>query len=91
MIVAASYRTDISAFFSDWFRARLAEGHCDVKNPYGGKPYRVALRGVGVEGFVFWARNAAPFAPAREDVAALGLPFCTHSLDSVHPRPNDER
>lgn len=89
MIVSASYRTDIPAFFSDWFRARLAEGHCDVKNPYGGKPYRVALRGDGVDGFVFWTRNAAPFAPALDDVAALDLPFCIQFTVTGYPRALD--
>ena len=36
MIVSASYRTDIPAFYGDWFRRRLAEGAVRVANPYGG-------------------------------------------------------
>ena len=75
MIVSASYRTDIPAFHADWFRARLADGVCRVANPYGGKPFSVALRGDGVDGYVFWTRNTAPFADAFDDVAALGLPI----------------
>ncbi|MGB0631087.1 MAG: DUF1848 domain-containing protein [Alphaproteobacteria bacterium] len=89
MIVSASYRTDIPAFFADWFRARLADGYCEVKNPYGGKPYRVALRGSGVDGFVFWTRNAAPFAAALDDVAALGLPFVVQFTVTGYPRALD--
>ena len=75
MIISAGYRTDVPAFHADWFRARLADGVCEVANPYGGKPSAVALRGDGVDGYVFWTRSAAPFAAAFDDVAALNLPF----------------
>tara|TARA_R110002126_G_scaffold5452_2_gene28744 strand:- start:4137 stop:5012 length:876 start_codon:yes stop_codon:yes gene_type:complete len=89
MIVSASYRTDIPAFFADWFRARLAAGAVEVANPYGGKPFRVALRGDGVDGYVFWTRNAAPFADAFDDVAALSLPFVVQYTITGYPRALD--
>lgn len=89
MIVSASYRTDIPAFFADWFRAALAEGSCAVANPYGGKPFRVALRGDGVDGYVFWTRNAAPFAAALGDVTELGLPFVVQFTVTGYPRAID--
>lgn len=86
MIVSASYRTDIPGFHADWFRARLADGVCAVANPYGGKPSSVALRGDGVDGYVFWTRNAAPFAAAFDDVAALNLPFVVQYTVTGYPR-----
>lgn len=89
MIVSASYRTDIPAFHAAAFRARLAAGYCDVKNPYGGKPARVALRGPGVDGYVFWTRNAAPFGAALEDVATLGLPIVVQFTVTGYPRALD--
>lgn len=89
MIVSASYRTDIPAFFADWFRARLADGVCEVKNPYGGKPYRVSLAAPECDGFVFWTRNAAPFSAAFDDVAALGLPFVVQFTVTGYPRALD--
>lgn len=89
MIISASYRSDIPAFHADWFRARLAEGACTVKNPYGGKPSSVVLRGDGVDGYVFWTRNAAPFAAAFDDVAALGLPFVVQFTATGYPRVFD--
>ena len=36
MIVSASYRTDIPAFYARWFLRRLKAGYCIVANPYGG-------------------------------------------------------
>lgn len=89
MIVSASYRTDIPAFHADWFRARLADGVCTVANPYGGKPSSIALRGDGVDGYVFWTRNAAPFAAAFDDVAAHGLPFIVQFTVTGYPRSLD--
>jgi len=89
MIVSASYRTDIPAFFADWFRARLEAGFCDVANPYGGRPYRVRLGPEDAAGFVFWTRNAAPFFPALADVAAQGRPFVVQFTVTGYPRALD--
>ncbi|MAS84474.1 MAG: DNA repair photolyase, partial [Erythrobacteraceae bacterium] len=32
MIVSASYKTDIPAFYGDWLLKRLSEGSCRVRN-----------------------------------------------------------
>ncbi len=86
MIVSASYRTDIPAFYGEWFRRRLAEGVARVANPYGGQPYEVPLRGPGCDGFVFWTRNIAPFRDALAEVAAHDLPFVVHATITGYPR-----
>jgi hypothetical protein len=86
MIVSASYRTDIPAFYGDWFLGRLEAGACEVANPYGGPAYRVPLVGPEAEGFVFWTRNIAPFGAALEAVAARGLPFVVHYTITGYPR-----
>jgi hypothetical protein len=91
VIVSASYRTDIPAFYADWFRRRLAAGAARVKNPYGGPDTRVPLHpgragGPGCDGFVFWTRNLDPFWPALEEVRALGLPFVVQFTLTAYPR-----
>ncbi len=83
MIVSASYRTDIPAFYAAWFAQRLALGHIMVANPYGGRPYRVALRGDDVDGFVFWSRNMLPF---RNNLAILAAPFMVQYTITGYPR-----
>ncbi len=75
MIVSASYRTDIPAFYGTWFGRRLEAGFCRVRNPYGGQTYEVALAGAAVDGFVFWTRNVAPFLPQLAEVQRRGTPF----------------
>ncbi len=89
MIVSASYRADIPAFFADWFRGRLTAGFCEVGNPYGGRPYRVGLGPDEAEGFVFWTRNAAPFRPALEDLSAEDRPFVVQFTVTGYPRALD--
>ncbi|MDA0369104.1 MAG: DUF1848 domain-containing protein [Proteobacteria bacterium] len=85
MIVSASYRTDIPAFYGDWFAQRLAAGFCTVKNPYGSAPYRVALRGPEVDGFVFWTRNARPFLPVLDALAGEGIPCVVQYTITDYP------
>ena len=86
MIVSASYRTDIPAFYGEWFRQRLQAGFCQVANPYGGPPSTVPLTAESVDGFVFWTRNAAPFAEALAEVAAGGIPFVVQYTITAYPR-----
>ena len=54
MIISASYRTDIPAFYGDWFLRRVTAGYCRVVNPYNGQVNQVSLDRDQVDGFVFW-------------------------------------
>lgn len=87
MIVSASYRTDIPAFYGDWFLARLRAGHCTVANPYGGKPYTVSLNGPDVDGFVFWTRNLASFSPISAELRRLEHGFVVQMTITGYPKP----
>ena len=89
MIVSASYKTDIPAFFGPWFAARMAAGWVQVKNPYGGKPRIVSLAPADVEAFVFWTRNAGPFSATLADLAARGVPFVVQFTVTGYPRAID--
>ena len=61
MIVSVSRRTDIPAFYSDWFFQRLREGYAITRNPMNPKQLRrVELTVDAVDGFVFWSKNPAP-------------------------------
>jgi hypothetical protein len=85
MIVSASYRTDIPAFYAPWFLNRLAAGFCRVANPYGGAPYEVSLRPGAVDGFVLWTRNLRPLAPHLETVSERA-PFTVQFTVTGYPR-----
>ncbi len=64
MIISASRRTDIPAFYTDWLVNRLRAGYCLVKNPFNPAQIKcVSLMPEDVDGIVFWTKNAAPFLP----------------------------
>lgn len=61
MIISVSRRTDVPAYYADWFFHRLREGCALVRNPMN--PHRVsriALNPDVVDGFVFWTKNPIP-------------------------------
>ncbi len=68
MIVSASYRTDIPAFFTDWLLARIAAGWAEVRNPYGGPPALVRLDRESVAAWVFWTRNPSKLGPVLDRI-----------------------
>ncbi|HYM71348.1 MAG TPA: DUF1848 domain-containing protein [Stellaceae bacterium] len=85
MIVSASYRTDIPAFYARWFMARLAAGYARVANPYGGGAYEVSLRPSEVDGFVLWTRNMRPLLPTLDRVREVA-PFSVQFTVTGYPR-----
>jgi len=87
VIISASYRTDIPAFYGDWFLRRVAEGQCRTVNPYNGRRSAIRLTRDQVDGIVFWTRNAAPFLAGLEQLAAAGYPFVVQYTVTGYPRP----
>ncbi|WAM33920.1 DUF1848 domain-containing protein [Caldicellulosiruptor morganii] len=62
MIVSASRRTDIPAFFGDWFVNRIKEGFVMYRNPMRpSQIFAISLAPDDVDAFVFWTKNPAPF------------------------------
>lgn len=86
MIVSASYRTDIPAFYAEWFLRRLDEGFALVRNPYSAQMYRVDLRPQRVTGFVFWTRNFGPLLEHLDRLRAFGRPFVVQFTVTDYPR-----
>ncbi|BDU82897.1 DUF1848 domain-containing protein [Clostridium perfringens] len=61
MIISVSRRTDIPAFYSEWFFNRLKEGFVYVVNPMNLKQVsKIELTPETVDCFVFWTKNAKP-------------------------------
>ena len=61
MIVSVSRRTDIPAFYSDWFIDKIEQGFLYVINPFNRKQVsKIILSRDTVDCFVFWTKDAAP-------------------------------
>ena len=76
MIISASRRTDIPAFYSKWFMNRIKDGYVLVQNPYNTKQIRkVFLTPFQVDAIVFWTRNVKPLIPYLDDLDKLGYNY----------------
>lgn len=73
MIINTGCRTDIPAYFSDWFFNRIKEGYVYVRNPYNQShvmKYRLAPD--VVDCLTFCTKNPAPMLPRINEIAAFG-------------------
>lgn len=77
-LVSASRRTDIAAFYAQWFMNRVRAGYCEWKNPFGGQTYRVSLAPEETAGIVFWTRYPAPLLPHLPELRKRGFVFYFH-------------
>ena len=87
MIISASRRTDIPAFYSEWFMNRVREGYCLVANPFNSKQVaRVSLSPDSVDAIVFWSKNPAPLLPHLEELDAMGHRYYFQYTICDYPR-----
>ena len=92
MIVSASYKTDIPAFYGEWFRNRLDAGFCKMVNPYNNKQRQtVSLRNDDVDGFIFWTKNLTPFVEVLDEVHQREYPFIVQYTINGYPRELEAR
>lgn len=71
MILSASRRTDIPAFYSDWFLRRVREGFILVRNPMNKNMVsRISLDPQVIDCVVFWTKNARPLMQRLPEVRA---------------------
>lgn len=74
MIISASRRTDIPAFYAEWFINRIREGYCQVPNPFNHRQVStISLKPEDVDVIVFWTRNPRPLFPFLQELGARGF------------------
>ena len=72
MIISASRRTDIPAYFAEWFLRRIEEQYAYVRNPINiHQVSRIALTPDLVDCIVFWSKN--PQTPYGQAGSARSL------------------
>ena len=70
MILSASRRTDIPAFFSDWFMNRLRDGYLLVRNPMNyHQVSKIELSPAVLDCIVFWTKNPRPLLPYLAEIS----------------------
>jgi transcriptional regulator len=92
MIISASRRTDIPAFYAKWFINRAREGYCTVPNPIDHRQVAlISLKPQDVEVIVFWTRNPAPLFPYLDELDTLGFHYYFQYTLLKNPRELDEK
>jgi len=61
IIISASRRTDIPAFYMDWFMQGIGDGYFEVTNPFNRHVSKVTATPEHVHTIVFWSKNFRPF------------------------------
>ena len=69
MIISASRRTDIPAYYTEWFFNRVKEGYVYVRNPINIHQIgRISLSPNVVDGMVLWTKNPIPMMDRIEEL-----------------------
>lgn len=76
MIISASRRTDIPAFYSNWLYKSLKKGYLDVQNPFNPSQVRkVDLDPGKVDAIVFWTRYPKPLFKYLGEIDKMGYKY----------------
>lgn len=76
MIISASRRTDIPAFYSDWFLRRLTEGRFLIPHPkVTGRLGLIQVTPENLDCIMFWTKNAGPMLDKLKAIDRLGYRY----------------
>lgn len=96
MILSVSRRTDIPAFYSEWFFNRLRDGFIDVRNPMNiHQVSRVKLTPDVIDCIVFWTKNPKAMLARLDELKDYNYYFqftlnpYDRKIESIVPKKNE--
>ena len=88
MILSVSRRTDIPAFYAEWFMERLRQKYVLVRNPFNIHSIsRIPLTPDNVDSIVFWTKNSKPIHRYLDEIDELGYKY--YFQYTITPYKND--
>lgn len=88
MILSVSRRTDIPAFYAEWFMERLRQKYVLVRNPFNAHSIsRIPLSPENVDTVVFWTKNSKPIHKYLDEIDELGYKY--YFQYTITPYKND--
>lgn len=88
VIISASRRTDIPAFYHRWLIRRIQQGFCLVANPFRPTQVtRVSLLPEEVIALVFWSKNPRPMFGSLDELDQRG--YCYYFLVTLNDYPSE--
>ena len=85
-VISVSRRTDVPAFYSEWFMNRIRDGYVRWMNPFSKAVYRVSLFPEDVSAIVFWSKDYQPLLPYLNELDAGGYRMLFHFTITGLPR-----
>ncbi|MDP2590836.1 DUF1848 domain-containing protein [Vibrio splendidus] len=87
MIISASRRTDIPAFYTPWLMNRIREGFLLTRNPFNAHQIRrVSLSPQDVDVIVFWTRNPRMLMEHLDELDQLGYRYYFQYTITGYPK-----
>ncbi len=90
-VISASRRTDIPAFYAEWFVNRVRAGYVRWVNPFSKAVCSVSLKPEDVAAIVFWSKNCIPLLPYLDELDAADYRMIFHFTITGLPRPFEPR
>ena len=88
MILSVSRRTDIPAFYAEWFMERLRQKYVLVRNPFNAHNIsHIPLSPENVDAIVFWTKNSKPIHRYLDEIDELGYKY--YFQYTITPYRND--
>jgi len=76
MVISASRRTDIPAYYSDWFINRVRAGFFHRVNPFNRNQVSAfSLKAEHVDAICFWSKNPRPLMHHLDERDRRGLNY----------------
>lgn len=99
MIISASRRTDIPAFYAEWFMNRIKQGYFYRVNPFNPRQIKaISLLPEDVDAIVFWTKDPEPMMRYLGDLSDRGYKYYfQYTLNDYpkifepHMKPLEER
>jgi len=85
MIISASRRTDIPAYYSEWFFNRLREKFVYVRNPINHQVSKINLNPELVDCIVLWSKNPKPMIDKLQSNSTPLLDYCYYFQFTLNP------
>jgi hypothetical protein len=83
-VISASRRTDIPAFYLDWFFSSLESGSFTLTNPYNGQVRMVQVSKETTAALVFWSKDYGPLLKNLKRLSGWN-PLFNFTLNSPDP------
>jgi hypothetical protein len=88
MILSVSRRTDIPAFYSEWFMKRIRAGFLYIRNPFNSNQIsKIIISSDKVDCISFWSKNPAPIINYLKELDDLNYKY--YFQFTITPYSND--